>query len=156
MSCSAGRYLFFNAIANQLRYPNSHTHYFSCLLLYLFLEANSRVIQEHFTRSVCLDLFDKGIGDIDSEGDARTYGLRLTHNYVDLQYSARASGGTSTASVGSVESSMEHGEYGFWKHEFTRCAPEIERLFQSVAMSCMGRPGGSSEASPAAATTNQS
>lgn len=40
-----GRYLFLNAIANQLRYPNSHTHYFSCVLLYLFVEANSEAIQ---------------------------------------------------------------------------------------------------------------
>lgn len=35
-----GRYLFLNAIANQLRYPNTHTHYFSFVLLYLFAEAN--------------------------------------------------------------------------------------------------------------------
>lgn len=40
-----GRYLFLNAVANQLRYPNSHTHYFSCTLLYLFAEANSEAIQ---------------------------------------------------------------------------------------------------------------
>eukprot|EP01050_Picozoa_sp_SAG11_P020254 SAG11_NODE_3383_length_2483_cov_1.276846_2_plen_594_part_01 len=33
---SEGRYYFLNAIANQLRYPNNHTHYFSCVLLYLF------------------------------------------------------------------------------------------------------------------------
>ncbi|MBD4784892.1 hypothetical protein GUG12_13905, partial [Xanthomonas citri pv. citri] len=31
-----GRYLFLNAVANQLRYPNNHTHYFSFILLYLF------------------------------------------------------------------------------------------------------------------------
>ncbi|KAL7272945.1 CCR4-NOT core subunit cdc39 [Rhizina undulata] len=31
-----GRYFFFSAIANHLRYPNSHTHYFSCTFLYLF------------------------------------------------------------------------------------------------------------------------
>lgn len=43
-----GRYLFLNAIANQLRYPNSHTHYFSCALLYLFVEANSEAIQVSF------------------------------------------------------------------------------------------------------------
>jgi CCR4-NOT transcription complex subunit 1 len=42
--------LFLNAIANQLRYPNSHTHYFSCTLLYLFAEANSEAIQEQITR----------------------------------------------------------------------------------------------------------
>ena len=34
-----GRYLFLNALANQLRFPNNHTHYFSCVLLYLFAEA---------------------------------------------------------------------------------------------------------------------
>ncbi|KAJ3299964.1 hypothetical protein HK104_005661 [Borealophlyctis nickersoniae] len=45
-----GRYLFLSAIANQLRYPNSHTHYFSCVLLYLFAEANQEVIQEQITR----------------------------------------------------------------------------------------------------------
>ncbi|XP_064641680.1 CCR4-NOT transcription complex subunit 1-like isoform X3 [Lineus longissimus] len=47
---SEGRYLFLNAIANQLRYPNSHTHYFSCTLLYLFAEANTEAIQEQITR----------------------------------------------------------------------------------------------------------
>ncbi|KAJ3214619.1 hypothetical protein HDU67_001427 [Dinochytrium kinnereticum] len=45
-----GRYLFVSAIANQLRYPNSHTHYFSCVLLYLFAEANQEIIQEQITR----------------------------------------------------------------------------------------------------------
>lgn len=49
-SSSAGRYLFLNAIANQLRYPNSHTHYFSCTMLYLFAEANTEAIQEQITR----------------------------------------------------------------------------------------------------------
>ncbi len=43
-----GRYLFLNAIANQLRYPNIHTHYFSCALLYLFDEANTEAIQVSF------------------------------------------------------------------------------------------------------------
>lgn len=36
---SEGRYLLLNSLANQLRYPNSHTHYFSCVLLLLFQEA---------------------------------------------------------------------------------------------------------------------
>jgi CCR4-NOT transcription complex subunit 1 len=35
-----------------LRYPNSHTHYFSCLLLYLFGEANTETIQEQITRYI--------------------------------------------------------------------------------------------------------
>ncbi|XP_008796100.2 CCR4-NOT transcription complex subunit 1-like isoform X2 [Phoenix dactylifera] len=45
-----GRYLFLNAVANQLRYPNNHTHYFSFVLLYLFAEANQDIIQEQITR----------------------------------------------------------------------------------------------------------
>ena len=45
-----GRYHLFNAIANQLRYPNSHTHYFSCVLLHLFAEASSDQIREQITR----------------------------------------------------------------------------------------------------------
>jgi len=28
--------------------------------------------------------------------------------------------------------------YSFWTHAFTHCAPEIDRLFESVARSCMG------------------
>lgn len=45
-----GRYYFLNAIANQLRYPNTHTHYFSCTLLYLFGSASSEMIQEQITK----------------------------------------------------------------------------------------------------------
>ena len=45
-----GRYLFLNAVANQMRYPNSNTHYFSCTLLYLFAESNTEAIQEQITR----------------------------------------------------------------------------------------------------------
>jgi len=45
-----GRYILLNAVANHLRYPNSHTHYFSCVLLQLFAEANKDVIQEQITR----------------------------------------------------------------------------------------------------------
>lgn len=47
-----GRYLFINAIMNQLRYPNTHTNYFSCTLLYLFVEANTQAIQEQITRVI--------------------------------------------------------------------------------------------------------
>lgn len=47
---SIGRYLFINAMANQLRYPNAYTHYFSCALVYLFAESNTQAIQEQITR----------------------------------------------------------------------------------------------------------
>ncbi|KAJ4706645.1 putative Ccr4-not transcription complex [Melia azedarach] len=67
-----GRYFFLNAIANQLRYPNKHTHFFSFVLLYLFNEAN------------------------------------------------------------------QNPRYNFWNCTFTRCAPEIEKLFESASRSCGG------------------
>ena len=47
---SEARYHLFNAMANQLRYPNSHTHYFSCVLLVLFSEADNEFLQEQITR----------------------------------------------------------------------------------------------------------
>ncbi|VDN01607.1 unnamed protein product [Thelazia callipaeda] len=103
--CSEGRYLLFNAIANQLRYPNSHTHYFSCTLLYLFLEANTEVIQEQITRI----LFERLVA-------LRPHPWGLLITFIEL---------------------IKNPTYGFWKHEFVRCAPEIDRLFQSVANSCI-------------------
>jgi len=45
-----GKYILFNIMANQLRYPNSHTHFFSYVILNLFLEAENEQIQEQITR----------------------------------------------------------------------------------------------------------
>ncbi|GIL66130.1 hypothetical protein Vafri_19725 [Volvox africanus] len=47
-----GRYLLLNAMANQLRYPNAHTYYFSCTLLTLFLESKSEGLKEQITRTL--------------------------------------------------------------------------------------------------------
>jgi CCR4-NOT transcription complex subunit 1 len=47
---SEGRHWLLNAIANQLRYPNSHTYYFSRLLLELFLNVKQDFIKEQITR----------------------------------------------------------------------------------------------------------
>lgn len=47
-----GRYIFLNAMANHLRYPNAHTHYFINTLFYLSAEANSEALQEQIVRYV--------------------------------------------------------------------------------------------------------
>ena len=47
---SETRYLVLNAIANQLRYPNSHTHFFSCVLLALFVDSKNEAAREQATR----------------------------------------------------------------------------------------------------------
>ena len=45
-----GRYILINTIANQLRYPNSHTNFFSNVVLALFAEAENEYVQEQITR----------------------------------------------------------------------------------------------------------
>ncbi|XP_032816690.1 CCR4-NOT transcription complex subunit 1 isoform X5 [Petromyzon marinus] len=102
-----GRYLFLNAIANQLRYPNSHTHYFSCTMLYLFAEANTEAIQEQITRVLLERLI---------VNRPHPWGLLIT--FIEL---------------------IKNPSFKFWDHEFVHCAPEIQKLFQSVAQCCMGQ-----------------
>jgi len=99
-----GRYLFLTAIANQLRYPNSHTHYFSCTLLYLFRQANDQTIQELITRVLLERLI---------VNRPHPWGLLIT--FIEL---------------------IKNPTFKFWDHEFVRCAPEIEKLFENVARSC--------------------
>lgn len=43
------RYCFLNAIVNELRFPNNHTFYFSCIILYIYSEASKEIIQEQVT-----------------------------------------------------------------------------------------------------------
>ena len=38
-----GRYIFISGLANQLRYPNKHTHIFSCIILFLFASVHANV-----------------------------------------------------------------------------------------------------------------
>ncbi|KAL8007311.1 putative CCR4-Not complex component, Not1, MIF4G-like domain superfamily [Plasmopara halstedii] len=45
-----GRYWYFSSLVNHLRFPNSHTHYFSCVILYLFSYSNNKVVKEQITR----------------------------------------------------------------------------------------------------------
>lgn len=100
-----GRYYVLNAVANQLRYPNNHTHYFSCVLLYIFLQSKQSLIMEQITRVLLERLIVHR---------PHPWGLLIT--FIEL---------------------IKNPRYGFWKQPFTRCAPEIERLFESVARSCM-------------------
>lgn len=38
--------------------------------------------------------------------------------------------------VKTVAFDLQNQLYNFWNRSFTRCAPEIERLFESVSRSC--------------------
>lgn len=102
---SEGRYLFINAVANQLRYPNSHTHYFGCALLNLFSEANTEAIQEQITRVLLERLI---------VNRPHPWGLLVT--FIEL---------------------IKNPQFKFWNHQFVHCAPEIEKMFQSLGRNCM-------------------
>ena len=45
-----GQYLLLSSMVLHLRYPNAHTHWFSSLFLYLFLDANDDSFREIVTR----------------------------------------------------------------------------------------------------------
>ncbi|OBZ87225.1 CCR4-NOT transcription complex subunit 1 [Choanephora cucurbitarum] len=98
---SEGRYTFLSALANQLRYPNSHTHYFSCVLLYLFVEGKKEPVKEQITRVLLERLI---------VNRPHPWGLLIT--FIEL---------------------IKNPRYSFWSHSFTRCATDIERLFESVS-----------------------
>jgi len=104
-----GRYISLNAIANQLRFPSSHTHYFSCVMLFLFSESKISAVKEQVTRVLLERLILHR---------PHPWGLLIT--FIEL---------------------IKNQRYQFWSHPFTRCATEIEKVFESVARSCMA-PGG--------------
>jgi len=103
-----GRYISLNAVANQLRYPSSHTHYYSCVMLFLFSEAKDEGVREQVTRVLLERLIVHR---------PHPWGLLIT--FIEL---------------------IKNQRYQFWSHPFTRCATEIEKVFESVARSCMA-PG---------------
>lgn len=104
-----GRYVSLNAIANQLRYPSSHTHYFSCVMLYLFSETKDEGVKEQITRVLLERLIVHR---------PHPWGLLIT--FIEL---------------------IKNQRYQFWNHQFTRCATEIEKVFESVARSCLNPDG---------------
>tara|TARA_R110002050_G_scaffold77049_1_gene164634 strand:- start:1171 stop:1941 length:771 start_codon:yes stop_codon:yes gene_type:complete len=118
---SEGRFLFLNAIANQLRYPNNHTHYFSCVLLYLFAETPSEneIVQEQITRYTLLQVhlplqsfsvsYTNPISIINRVllerlivNRPHPWGLLIT--FIEL---------------------IKNPRYNFWRRNFTRCKSKI-------------------------------
>merc|ERR1719265_1550582 len=83
-----------------------HTHYFSCVLLYLFAETEDVVVQEQITRVLLERLIVHR---------PHPWGLLIT--FIEL---------------------IKNPRYQFWNHSFVKCAPEVEKLFQSVAYTCLG------------------
>ena len=109
-----GRYLFLNAIANQLRYPNSHTHYFSCALLYLFAEANIEAVKV----SQCWP------HPKDQTDELRAFQEQITRVLLErLIVNRPHPWGLLITFIELIKNPM----YKFWDHDFVHCAPEIEK-----------------------------
>lgn len=89
-------------IANQLRYPNSHTYFFSCVLLLLFSNGGEQeaLVKEQITRVLLERLICNR---------PHPWGLLIT--FTEL---------------------LKNSKYGFWELKFIRTSPEIETLFQSL------------------------
>eukprot|EP00173_Palmaria_palmata_P002016 Plantae.Rhodophyta-Palmaria_palmata.ctg223.p1 GENE.Plantae.Rhodophyta-Palmaria_palmata.ctg223~~Plantae.Rhodophyta-Palmaria_palmata.ctg223.p1 ORF type:complete len:458 (+),score=50.53 Plantae.Rhodophyta-Palmaria_palmata.ctg223:282-1655(+) len=110
-----GRYHLVNAIANQLRFPNMHTHYFSCVILFLFRDSSSDAAKEQIARVLVERLI---------ANRPHPWGLLIT--FIEL---------------------IKNGEYGFWNHDFVRCAPQVKVLFSNVSkFASRGSPSSESAA----------
>jgi CCR4-NOT transcription complex subunit 1 len=100
------RYHLLNCMANQLRYPNNQTHFFSSTILRLFHDTDMMIVKEQITRVLLERLIVHR---------PHPWGLLIT--FMEL---------------------IRNQRYDFWKCPFTSRSPEIEKVFESVARSCMG------------------
>lgn len=90
------------AIANQLRYPNRHTYFFSCVLLLLFSSSgdSDTLVKEQITRVLLERLICNR---------PHPWGLLIT--FTEL---------------------LKNSKYAFWELKFIRTSQEIETLFLSL------------------------
>jgi CCR4-NOT transcription complex subunit 1 len=108
---SEGRYYLLNACVNQLRYPNSHTHFFSHVVLLLFLPSQNymaahnaqEALQEQITRVLVERLIISR---------PHPWGLLIT--FIEL---------------------IRNKRYQFWDKPFIRCTHEIEKMFEGLMKS---------------------
>lgn len=114
-----GRYLVLNAIANQLRFPNSHTAYFSALMLALFAGLANAVPADEVCDNTARIEASQALGNSVREQVTRVLLERLIVNrphpwgllvtFVEL---------------------LKNQQLNFWQYDFIRCAPEIEKWVQ--------------------------
>ncbi|KMP07790.1 general negative regulator of transcription subunit 1 [Coccidioides immitis RMSCC 2394] len=99
-----GRYYFLSSIANQLRYPNSHTHYFSNVMLELFgsypADQQGTDIREQIIRVLLERLIVHR---------PHPWGLIIT-----------------------LQELLQNSSYPFFRLPFIQAAPEIGRLFEAL------------------------
>lgn len=97
------RYYFLSAIANQLRYPNSHTHYFSYALLHLFGTDHADQQESDVRQQITRVLLERLIVH-----RPHPWGLIIT--LLEL---------------------LKNSNYMFWDLPFIKAAPEVRFLLRS-------------------------
>jgi CCR4-NOT transcription complex subunit 1 len=138
------RYAFLNILGNQLRYPNSHTHYFSCVLLNLFAESagiGGEIVQEQITRVLLERLIVHRPHPVSPVFSSI---LSLISPYLTLSLPPLSQWGLLVSFIELIK----NPRYNFWSRPFVKCAPEIEKVFESVSRSCNG-PSSSASSSAA-------
>ncbi|EPS36887.1 hypothetical protein H072_9531 [Dactylellina haptotyla CBS 200.50] len=98
------RYYFLGAMANQLRFPNSHTHFFSCTLLSLFGHVKGTPYELDIRQQITRVLLERLIVH-----RPHPWGLIIT--LLEL---------------------LKNPSYEFWNLSFIKAAPEIEKLFDAL------------------------
>ncbi|KAJ9664960.1 CCR4-NOT core subunit cdc39 [Coniosporium apollinis] len=100
------RHYFLSAITNQLRWPNSHTYFFSCFIMHLFRARHQDAqalqdVQQQITRVLIERMVVAH----------RPHPWGLTVTLVEL---------------------LRNQAFGFWELPFVKAAPEEEQLIQGV------------------------
>lgn len=98
------RYFLCSAMANQLRYPNSHTHFYSCVILTLFAHPFADDVKEAIQHIITRVLLERIICN-----RPHPWGLMIT--FTEL---------------------LKNPSYKFWDLPFTRHTPEVVGMFSSL------------------------
>ncbi|KAI9368910.1 CCR4-Not complex component, Not1-domain-containing protein [Aspergillus egyptiacus] len=99
-----GRYYLLSAMANQLRYPNSHTYFFSFAILRLFGTDYSEQDESEIRQQIIRVLLERLIVH-----RPHPWGLIIT-----------------------LQELLQNGSYAFFHLPFIQAAPEIGRLFDAL------------------------
>eukprot|EP01061_Rhynchopus_euleeides_P024955 TRINITY_DN4020_c0_g1_i2.p1 TRINITY_DN4020_c0_g1~~TRINITY_DN4020_c0_g1_i2.p1 ORF type:complete len:1019 (+),score=448.64 TRINITY_DN4020_c0_g1_i2:89-3058(+) len=107
-----GRYLLVGAAANHLRDPNTHTFFFSRMLLAMFAMPESGEMTQELIVKVLVERI-----------------LEHTHLYL-------------WGILGTSTELMRDTKYGFWEKRFVKQPREIEKFFKTLARVTMRQAGG--------------
>ena len=114
------RHYFLSAIVNQLRYPNSHTHYFSYALLHLF-----KTPDDHDS---ILGSDPAAVAEVQQQVTKVLLERLLVHRPHPWGL------------IITLLEILKNSEYNFWELEFIKAAPEVERTFAALFQHINGSP----------------